>query len=291
MDTPTPATARQQHLMRGEFAPVFWEPLGKRGERLVAGLVLTNPHGIGKAYVTLHHKRLLDFVNPGKSESAAGVLKFAFDHFNKTLEAGGVIEDLRMPFASMTLGRTEAVTARTEEELMARASKLCTLLGHMPDAVNKPADAAQATAKTVQFIRDVRKHVGSIDKKLARDCMKRDQFYPVGASKMRVHFQSDGRFAQFCSLPLPNARPELATECQARLMDLSIIRQLNPSAQVALCINDQTTEAAAGFQGKRNATLEVRQKTIDMANAMRIPIHEYRHPEQAAHYLLEFAQG
>lgn len=169
--------ATEPRLIRGEFAPVFWEPLGKRGEKLVAGMVLTNSQGIGKAYQTLTHKRLLEFISKGKSDSATGLLKFTFDHLNKTLSAGGAIEDLRVPFASMSLGRTETITARGEQELLNRATKLCTLLGQIPEEDKNKIDPSLATETTNSFIQGVRRHIQEVNSVLAKEAMKRDHFF------------------------------------------------------------------------------------------------------------------
>lgn len=288
MDTISQPSVKTR-LIRGEFAPVYWEPLGRRGERLVVGVVMTGPEGIAQAHITLHHKRLLDFISQGKSESGDGVIRFAFDHFNKTLNAGGVIEDLRAPFASMSIGRTEAVSGRDAEELLSRATRISTLIGHMPDAAPKEHGPDAATARTRGFVRGVREYIRLVDKKLARLTMKHDQFYPVGNSKMRVHFHSDQNYAQFCSLPLPNARVETATECQARLADLLLIRSSSANANVALCVNTTTLEQASKFQGSKNATLAVRQATLDFAKAMNIPVQECHSPKEAASFLRKMA--
>jgi hypothetical protein len=288
MDRDTQAT-HKPHLIQGEFAPVYWEPLGRRGERLVVGLLLTSPHGLARAHVTLHHKRLLDFISQGKTESAYGIIHFAFNHFNKTLEAGGMIGDLRAPFANMSIGRTEAISGRSEVELLERATRICTLIGRMPSQPETNADAT--VHRTLSFVRDVRHYVKLIDKKLAKLAMKADQFYPVGGSELRVHFHYERHFAQFCSLPLPNARVEAATECQARLADLVLIRSVNSNADVALCINTATLKRAANYDGKTNATHTVHQRTMDFARAMKIPVNEYDDPMKAAGFLRQMAKA
>jgi len=275
-------------LVRGEFAPVFWEPLGKRGERLVAGFLLALNDRPATAHVTLHHQRLLEFISVGKSESASGIIQFAFEFFSKTLSAGGIIEDLRSPFASMSIGRIEPISGRDETEVTVRATRLCTLLGYMPDLRPK-VDPAHVAAKTLGFVRDVRQQIRSVDKKLAALAMKREQFFSIGSSQMRVHFQYHGRYAQFCSLPLPNARAEIATECSARLTDLELIRKMNPAARVALCINTQSLDLASGYAGKSNATLLVRERTLAYAKALGIPAQLYKSPNDAAGFLQELA--
>lgn len=288
---PTTTTITQRpHLIKGEFAPVYWEPLGRRGERLVVGVLLTGPEGIAKAHVTLQHHRLLDFINKGKSESANGVIRFAFDHFAKTLNAGGHIEDLRAPFATMSIGRTEAISARDNAELLDRAMRLSTLLGVMPEP-HEPPNTSSVAAKTLTFLRDVRRVVRMLDPALAKDALKARQHMLIGQSQVRLHFQHNGRYAQFCSLPLPNARVELATECQARLNDLMLIRQINPHAKVALCVNDQTLADAQHYLGKHNATLEVRQRAMDFARAMNIPLHQYTKATDAAGFLQTLAEA
>lgn len=291
MDHATPTThpaAAQPSLIRGEFAPVYWEPLGRRGERLVVGVVLANPMGLTHAHVTLNHKRLLDFISAKKSDSGAGVIQFAFDHFNKTLGAGGVIGDLKAPFSSMSIGRTEAISARSEGELLDRATRLVTLIGHMPDQAYTP-DATQAAARTMGFVRNVRQYIAAVDKKLARAAMGTKQFYPVGNSQMRLHFRHNRHYAQFCSLPLPTARPEAATECQARINDLAIILKQNPSANVALCINTKTLEVPSKLGAKKNAAVIVHQRTLDYARFMEVPTKTYQDPVDAAHFLSEIA--
>lgn len=288
MDANTTTSTVRARLVKGEFAPVYWEPLGRRGERLVVGVLLTGPEGISRAHVTLHHQRLLDFINKDKSESAQGVIQFAFDHFSKTLNAGGHIEDLRAPFSTMSIGRTEAVSARDETEMLERATRMSTLLGVMPKAPEHVSANAVA-AKTLTFLRGVRKAMRDVDPDLARLALKAKQFLPVGQSQVRLHFQHNGNYAQFCSLPLPNARVELATECQARLNDLLLIRQINPQAHVALCVNSQTLNDAEYFQGKTNATHLVRQRALDFAKTMHIPLEEYTSPSGAAQFLQKLA--
>jgi hypothetical protein len=284
----TPLTSRSQSpgiaLVRGEFAPVYWEPLGRRGERLVAGLLLAIQDKPAVARITLHDPRLLEFISSGKTESAGGVIRFAFDFFSKTLNAGGIISDLRAPFASMTIGRTEPISGRDDAEVWQRATRLCTLLGNLAEAAPK-TDASHIAARTYGFLRDVRGLVRAVDKGLARMAMKHNQFFPIGNANMRVHFQHEGHYAQFCSLPLPNARTEIATECSARIMDLEMIRRTNPSAKVALCINNQAMDAAQHYQGKHNATLLVQARTIEYAKALGIETQSYHEPREAARFL------
>lgn len=271
-------------LTRGEFAPVYWEPLGRRGERLVIGFLLALDGMPATAHTTLHHKRLLEFISNKQSESAAGVIGFAFDFFGRTLDAGGIIEDLRAPFASMTIGRAERISARTPQEALHRTTRLCTLLGEMPNQAPKEDDG-RTVAKTLGFLRDVRHHIRHADKELARLAMNTRQVYGMGGASFRLHFQHNGNYVQFCSLPLPNARSETATECAARLTELTVIRAEQPGANVALCINTQTLPAAGHHQGKANATIKVQQKTLAMARALNIETHEYLEPLQAADYL------
>lgn len=288
MDAHTPA-ATKQHLIKGEFAPVYWEPLGRRGERLVVGVLLTNELGIAQAHVTLKHKRLVEFISESKSESGTGVIQFAFDHFSKTLNAGGVIEDLKAPFASMSIGRTEAVSARDQAELWDRAVRLSTLIGHMAEPHATTTDPAHSAARTRGFLKRVREQIRMVDKKLALEAMKAKQFYPVGNSQMRLHFHLSRHYAQFCSLPLPTARAEAATECQARINDLVLIRTHNPKANVALCINTLTLGVPIKPGAKQNAAAIVQQRTLDYAKAMGIPTRQYNDPKQAATFLKEMA--
>lgn len=275
-------------LVRGEFAVVYWEPLGRRGERLVVGFLLELHERPASAHVTLHNRRLLEFISEKKSESASGIINFAFDFFNKTLNAGGIIADLRPPFSSMTIGRTEAISGRDEDEVVQRATRLCTLLGNMPEQKPK-IDASHIAARTFGFLRDVRSFVRIVDSKLAKTAMKHMQFFPVGDTRTRVHFQHDGHYAQFCSLPLPNARPEISTECSARIMELEMIRKLSPGAKVALCINNQALDASQTYTGKHNATLLVQARTLEYAKAMGIETQSYHDPADAARYLRSFA--
>lgn len=277
----TPHTTHTTPLITGEFAPVFWEPLGRRGERLVAGVIVGNPAGTFKAYPTLQHRQLLQYLSELKTESAVGVVGFAFEHLNKTLDAGGTINDLKAPFARMSIGPAEAISARNPDELVQRAIALCTLLGQMPSPPQRDADG-NASARTRTFVRDVRQILTAISPKLARTAMKTEQHYPFGQSSIRVHFHLNQHFGQFCSLPLPNARPELATECQARLMDLLTIRQHDSSAKVMLLINTKTQEKTAHYRGQVNATQLVRQRTLDMAKTHSIPVQEFREAGEAA---------
>ncbi len=278
---PSPLKTHATHLITGEFAPVFWEPLGRRGERLVAGVVVGNPEGTCKAYPTLQHRQLLQYLSELKTESAVGVVGFAFEHLNKTLDAGGTINDLKAPFARMSIGPAEAISARNHDELIQRAIALCTLLGQMPAPPQRDADA-NTSARTRAFVSDVRQIVRLISPKLARTAMKTEQYYPFGESTIRVHFHLNRHFGQFCSLPLPNARPELATECQARLMDLLTIRQNDSNANVMLWNNTKTQDQTVGYQGRTNATQVIRQRTLDMAKTHNIPVQEFSHARDAA---------
>jgi hypothetical protein len=281
---PTAQSNTASRLIFGEFAPVFWEPLGSRGERLVVGVIFCDSTGITKAHPTLEHKRLLEFISEGKTDSAMGVLAFAFKHFNSTLDAGGKIEDLKPPFDRMTIGRAEAVSGRNDNELFARAMRLCTLLGTMPEQHHRP-DPGAAVARTLSFIREVRSLVRHSNKHLATEGMKTKQFYPIGNSQIRLHFHLGRSFAQFCSLPLPNARPETATECQARLNDLVMIKKQDPAAKIALCLNIQAVQIAMDHQKKNNATWFVLQRTKDFAALMDIPVKELSAPNQAVEIL------
>jgi len=128
-------TQTTTNLVVGEFAPVYWEPLGQRGERLVIGVLVCNQYGICKAYQTLQHSHLAKYLEEKKTEYFDGMMNFTFNHLNKTLAAGGAIQSLKAPFASMSIGETEAISARTEKELPDRATQLCTLFGRI-----KPAD-------------------------------------------------------------------------------------------------------------------------------------------------------
>lgn len=285
-----PQATHAAHLITGEFAPVFWEPLGRRGERLVAGVVVGDAHGVYKAYPTLQHRQLLQYLSELKTDSAVGVVRFAFDHFNKTLEAGGTPGDLKAPFARMAIGPTEAISARDHGELVHRAIALCTLLGQMPAPPQRDA-AANTSARTRAFVRDVRQIVRLISPKLARTAMKAEQHYPIGQSSIRVHFHLNSHYGQFCSLPLPNARPEAATECQARLMDLLTIREHNSNAHVMLWINTITQAQTTGYQGRINATQLVRQRTLDMAKTHHIPVKEFSDAGEAARAIQEAAQA
>lgn len=285
-----PQATHAAHLVTGEFAPVFWEPLGRRGERLVAGVVVGDAQGVYKAYPTLQHRQLLQYLSELKTDSAAGVVRFAFDHFNKTLEAGGTIGDLKAPFARMAIGPSEAISARNHEELVHRAIALCTLLGQMPAPPQRDS-AANTSARTRAFVRDVRQIVRLLSPKLARTAMKAEQHYPIGQSSIRLHFHLNSHYGQFCSLPLPNARPEAATECQARLMDLLTIRQHNSNAHVMLWVNTITQAQTPGYQGRINATQLVRQRTLDMAKAHDIPFKEFSDAGEAARAIQEIAKA
>lgn len=271
-------------LVRGEFAPVYWEPLGKRAERLVAGFLLALDDRPAFAHITLQHRRLLDFISSGQADSAAGIIRFAFDFFNKTLAAGGIIEDLRPPFASMHIGRIERVSGTSDAHVMERALKLCTLLGQMPDQPLK-ADGGRAAAKTLAFLRDVRHTVAKVDRELARAGMRTRQMFDVGDAQFRTHFQYKGQFVQFCSLPLPNARLETATECNSRLAELAIIASTEANARVALCVNTKALEQATAHQGQSNTTVKVLARTRAFAESLRIPMEAYSEPEDAASFL------
>ena len=274
-------TQTTTNLVVGEFAPVFWEPLGRRGERLVIGVLVCNQYGICKAHPTLQHKQLVQYLEEKKTESAAGVMNFTFNHFNKTLEAGGTIQDLKAPFARMSIGRTEAISARTEKELIDRATQLCTLLGRLKPA-DQPSKADNSTARTRKFIRDVRQSIRTINPELAKKAMATGMVYPIGTSSIKLHFHTGKFYAQFCSLPLPNARPETATECQARLNDLMAIRQSNKNARVALLMNTQSSLFSKGFSGKVNATELIHRRTQELAKMFDIQVKEYETPQDAA---------
>ena len=284
-----PTATHAAHLITGEFAPVFWEPLGRRGERLVAGVIVGSADGFFKAYPTLQHRQLLQYLSELKTDSAVGVVKFAFEHFNKTLDAGGTIDDLKAPFARMAIGPAEAISARNDDELVQRAIALCTQLGQMPQASER--EPANTSARTRAFVRDVRQIVRRISPKLARTAMKADQQYPIGQSSIRLHFHLNRHYGQFCSLPLPNARPEAATECQARLMDLLTIRQHDSKANVMLWINTITQAQTAGYLGRTNATQLVRQRTLDMAKTHHIPVKEFGNAGEAARAIQEAAKA
>lgn len=287
MDTTTDYLRQRQPaftLVRGEFAPVFWEPLGARGERLVVGVLLGLNDAPCKAYITLEHNKLLEFITQERSESAVGIIRFAFDFFNKTLGAGGLIQDLKSPFAAMSIGRTEAIAGRDEKEVLERATRLCTLLGHMP-TVPVWIDPNQVVARTAGFLRSVRTSMRLIDSKLARESMKAKQVIFVGASQLRVHFHHQSNFVQFCSLPLPNAKVETATECAARLNDLILIQRTTSNANVALCINTDAVKLSSAYTGKVNATKEIQARTLDYARVLGIQTLEYDSPREAAHFL------
>lgn len=273
-------------LVTGAFAPVFWEPLGRRGERLVAGVLVSGANGICRAHPTLQHRVLLEHLSEGKTDAALGIVDFAFDHFNKTLAAGGTIEDLKTPFARMSIGRTEAISARSEAEMLNRAIHLCTLLGRIPEKPNDHAHLNSA-ARTRSFIRDVRQIIKMIDPKLARSALQDKKMFQIGRSEIRLHFHHNQHFAQFCSLPLPSARVEAATECQARLTDLLTIRKQDASAQVALWINTASQAVATGYTGKTNATETIRQRTLDIAESLDIPVREYATAREAAAVIQE----
>lgn len=285
---PHTRTTYATNLLTGEFAPVFWEPLGRRGERLVAGVIVSNSAGVCRAHVTLQQRQLLHYLYDHKTESAVGVVDFAFNHFNKSLAVGGTIQDLKAPFARMSIGRIESISGRTEDELTTRAIHLCTLLGKLPEPVQEDA-ADPSSSRTRRFIRDVREIVSALDPKLARTAMKTTQTLPVGDSEIKLHFHLNRHFAQFCSLPLPNARPEAATECQARLMDLMTIRSATNGAHVALWINTAAQARSEGYRGKTNATHLVRQRTIDVAQQHGIPVREYATPLEAVAVIRETA--
>lgn len=282
------STTSAVRLVFGEFAPVFWEPLGRRGERLVVGVIVSSPAGVSRAYPTLQYRQLLQYLSERKTESALGVIDFAVDHFNKTLEAGGAIEDLKAPFARMSIGQVEAISARSEEDLTERALHLCTLLGRIPQQPTR-TEASATAARTRQFIKDVRQVVRHSNPKLARLALSTTQMFAVGKSEVKLHFRLNNHFAQFCSLPLPNARPETATECQARLGDLLAIRQADPKASVALWLNCMAIQAGTGYVGAKNATTLIRQRTLDFAAMFGIPVREYESAEQAATVVLETA--
>ena len=275
-------------LLKGAFAPVFWEPLGRRGERLVVGVIIENEHGICHATPTLQHQHLLQYLNKERSDSAVGVMEFAFDHFNKTLQAGGRIEDLKTPFAKMAIGRVEPITARSEIELTERAIHLCTLLGRTPDGAEAKDAAKQSTARTREFMRDVRQIIAQINPQFARSALKTNRAYPLGGSSIKLHFHHKQNFAQFCSLPLPTARADAATECKARLLELITIRVREPSANIALLIN--TATRGMPHTGKTNTTELIRLQTLDMATTLNIPAKEYASAPDAAKFIQDIAE-
>lgn len=286
---PHARTAHATTLITGEFAPVFWEPLGRRGERLVAGVIVCNSAGVCRAHITLQQRQLLHFLTENRSDSALGVVDFAFRHFNKTLEVGGTIQDLKAPFARMSIGRSEAISGRSDDELTNRAIHLCTLLGKLPEPVQEdPSDLT--SSRTRSFIREVRQMVMALDPKLARSALKTTQSLSVGESEIKLHFHLNHHFAQFCSLPLPNARPEAATECQARLMDLMTIRSATNGAHVALWINTAAQARTEGYRGKVNATHLVHQRTLAVAHQHSIPVREYAEPREAVAVIRETAE-
>lgn len=275
-------------LVTGTFAPVFWEPLGRRGERLVAGVLVSDANGVCRAYPTLQHRLLLEYLSEGKTDGAIGIVDFAFNHFSKTLEAGGTIEDLKTPFTRMSIGRVEAISARSEAELTNRAIHLCTLLGRLPEKTTDQAYSHPA-ARTRAFIQDVRQIIKAVNPELARTALKDKQLYPIGRSEIRLHFHINQHFAQFCSLPLPSARTEAATECQARLTDLLAIRKQDSSAQVELWMNTAAQSLAVGYVGKTNATNTIRQRTLDIAESLDITVREYATAQDAATVIQETA--
>lgn len=280
-------TTSPLRLLTGAFAPVFWEPLGRRGERLVVGVVIENEHGVCHAVPTLQHQHLLQYLNKDRSDSATGVIEFAFDHFNKTLLAGGRIEDLKTPFARMTIGRLEPVNARTALEMSERAINLCTLLGRTPINGKDKGTAKQPTARTRAFITQVRALLKQVHPQFARSALKFNRTYPLGGSAIKLHFHHNENFAQFCSLPLPTARADAATECKARLLELVTIKAQDPSANLALLIN--TSTRSIPNSGKSSATELIRQQTLDMASTLKIPAKEYDTPPEAAKFLQEMA--
>lgn len=280
--TLTPPTAA---LVRGEFAPVYWEPLGKRAERLVVGVLLAQDDRPAFAHVTLQHRRLAEFAAIAKADSAVGIIQFAFDHFTKTLSAGGMIQDLRAPFASMHIGRTERISATSESALLSRAIQLSTMLGQTPEAAPEVEERGRVAARTTAFLRDVRQGVRAVDRELARLAMREKQFFALGSTQIRMHFQHSGHYVLFCTLPLPTARPELATECSARLTELAGIHASLPQSQVALCINTQTMALSRDFHGKRNATVQVLERTQSLANTLGIETRQCETPTDAAAFL------
>ena len=274
-------------LLTGAFAPVFWEPLGRRGERLVVGVIIENEHGICHATPTLQHQHLLQYLNKERSDSAVGVMEFAFDHFNKTLQAGGRIEDLKTPFAKMAIGRVEPITARSEIELTERAIHLCTLLGRTPDEAETKDAAKQSTARTREFMRDVRQIITQINPDFARSALKVDRTYSVNGASIKLHFRHKQNFAQFCSLPLPTARANAATECSARLLELIAIKKQEPSANISLLINTATTSIA--HTGKSTTEI-IRQQTLALADTFDISTREYASAEEAATFIKGIAE-
>ncbi len=285
MDAPQALNLAPAARVRGEFAPVYWEPLGRRAERLVAGFLLAQQDRPAAAVITLQHRRLLDFISAGQANSAQGILDFAFQHFRRTLDAGGIIEDLRTPFANMHIGRIEPISAATEQQLQQRALRLCTLLGQMPNSSPEADSGARAAARTMTFLKGVRQRVRSVDKDLASLAMKSRQTLMLHGAAIRTHFQFRDHLVQFCSLPLPNARAEAATECNARLAELAALRSAQVVQHVALCINTQAMEAAGSWQGRSNATRLILAKTLGTAQALGIETHQEQDPMAAAAFL------
>lgn len=285
MDTPQTLNIAPVARVRGEFAPVYWEPLGRRAERLVAGFLLAQHDRPAVAVVTLQHRRLLDFISAGQANSAQGILDFAFQHFRRTLDAGGIIEDLRTPFASMHIGRIEPISAATEQQLQQRALRLCTLLGQMPNSPPEADSGTRAAARTMTFLKDVRQRIRAVDKDLATLAMKGRQIVLLNGASIRTHFQFKGHLVQFCSLPLPSARAEAATECTARLAELAALRGAQMAQDVALCINTQSLEAANAWRGRSNTTQLILARTLGTAQALGIDIHQESNPLAAAAFL------
>ena len=280
-------TTSPLRLLTGAFAPVFWEPLGRRGERLVVGVIVENEHGVCHAVPTLHHRHLLQYLNKDRTNSAAGVIEFAFEHFNKTLQVGGHVEDLKTPFARMAIGRLEPISARTSLEMTERAIHLCTLLGRTSNEVKGKNAAKQPAARTRAFITQVRALLRQVNPQFARSALKFNRTYPLGGSAIKLHFRHNENFAQFCSLPLPTARADAATECKARLLELVTIKVQEPSAKIALLIN--TSTRGISHSAKNNATELIRQQTLDLASTLNITAREYSSPPEAAKFLQEIA--
>lgn len=285
MDTTQTLNTAPATRVRGEFAPVYWEPLGRRAERLVAGFLLSQQDRPATAIITLQHRRLLEFISAGRANSAQGILEFAFEHFRRTLDAGGIIEDLRTPFANMHIGRTEPISAATEQQLQQRALRLCTLLGQMPSNPSEADSATRTAARTMTFLRGVRQRIRSVDKSLAALAMKSRQTVHLNGAAIRTHFQFRDHLVQFCSLPLPNARAEAATECTARLAELAALRGAQIARNVALCINTQSLEHASSWHGRSNATRLILARTLGTAQALDIETHQENDPMAAAAFL------
>lgn len=131
-------------LTQGEFAPVHWEPLGQRGERLVIGFLLALDDAPATAHITLRRERLSTFLSEKQSDSSTGLIEMAFGCLAHALKEGRSIKDLSPPFAGMSIGRKERISARTPEEVLSRVESLCTLMGQQTAAA--PTQAAPSSA-------------------------------------------------------------------------------------------------------------------------------------------------